>query len=113
MSKHTEAHDLVHRSCPLCEREDGEAWLKKGSLRLVRCRSCSMIYADPVEPELASGRFYDRLSVPFYLSPDKLQSDYAAVRFERELRLFRSYTRSGTVLDVGCSTGGFLFQLKS
>lgn len=72
-----------------------------------------MIYANPIESELASGKFYDRLSVPFYLSPDKLQSDYAPVRFERELRLFRSYTRAGAVLDVGCSTGGFLFQLKT
>ena len=72
-----------------------------------------MIYADPVEAELASGKYYDRLGVPFYLSPDKLESDYAPVRFERELRLFRNYCRSGAVLDVGCSTGGFLFQLKS
>jgi SAM-dependent methyltransferase len=72
-----------------------------------------MVYADPVEPELASGRFYDRLGVPFYLSPDKLESDYAPVRFERELRLFRNYCQAGAVLDVGCSTGAFLFQLES
>jgi 2-polyprenyl-3-methyl-5-hydroxy-6-metoxy-1,4-benzoquinol methylase len=72
-----------------------------------------MIYANPVESELASGRFYDRLGVPFYLSPDKLQSDYAPVRFERELRLFRRYVPAGAVLDVGCSTGGFLFQLNA
>jgi len=72
-----------------------------------------MIYASPVEPELASGKFYDRLGVPFYLSADKLESDYAPVRFERELRLFRSYCPAGAVLDVGCSTGAFLFQLKN
>ena len=72
-----------------------------------------MVYANPVEPQLASGAFYDRLSVPFYLSPDKLEGDYAPVRFERELRLFRAYCPSGAVLDVGCSTGAFLFQLKS
>lgn len=71
-----------------------------------------MVYANPVEQELASGEFYDRLSVPFYLSPDKLTSDYSPVRFERELRLFRSRCRQGSVLDVGCSTGAFLFQLK-
>jgi len=71
-----------------------------------------MIYATPVEPELASGKFYDRMGAPFYLSPDKLESDFAPVRFARELRLFRSFCRSGAVLDVGCSTGAFLFQLK-
>jgi 2-polyprenyl-3-methyl-5-hydroxy-6-metoxy-1,4-benzoquinol methylase len=72
-----------------------------------------MVYANPVDEELASGQFYDRLGVPFYLSPDKLESDYAPVRFTRELRLFRRFCPAGRVLDVGCSTGGFLFQLKS
>ena len=72
-----------------------------------------MIYADPVAPELASGKFYDRLGLPFYLSPDKLAGDFAPVRFERELRWFQDYCRGGAVLDVGCSTGGFLFQLKA
>ncbi len=104
---------LVRRACPLCEQEDTEPFMNKGALRLVRCRRCSMTYANPVEPELASGKFYDRLGVPFYLSPDKLESDYAPVRFERELRLFRPYCPKGAVLDVGCSTGAFLFQLKS
>jgi len=71
-----------------------------------------MVYANPVGPELASGQFYDRLGVPFYLSPEKLAGDYSPVRFRRELRLFQSYCPGGAVLDVGCSTGAFLFQLK-
>jgi 2-polyprenyl-3-methyl-5-hydroxy-6-metoxy-1,4-benzoquinol methylase len=46
------------------------------------------------------------------LSPAKLESDYAAVRFERELRVFRKHCPRGAVLDVGCSSGAFLFQLN-
>lgn len=72
-----------------------------------------MVYANPVSPEIASGDYYNRLSMPFYLSRDKLDSDYASVRFERELRLFQSHCPAGRVLDVGCSTGAFLFQLRS
>jgi len=70
-----------------------------------------MVYANSVAPELVSGSFYAQR--PFYLSPEKLESDYAPVRFERELRIFRSYCRSGRVLDVGCSTGAFLYQLRA
>jgi len=70
-----------------------------------------MIYANPVPQEFTSGDYYNR-AADYYLSPDKLESDYANVRFERELRLFRKYCRSGSVLDVGCSSGGFLYQIN-
>jgi len=113
MTDHQQLTNPVHRVCPLCAQDNARALMRKGALQLVQCGNCSMIYANPVAAALASGQFYDRLSVPFYLSPDKLDSDYAPVRFERELRLFRSYCRTGAVLDVGCSTGAFLFQLKT
>jgi 2-polyprenyl-3-methyl-5-hydroxy-6-metoxy-1,4-benzoquinol methylase len=71
-----------------------------------------MIYANPVPGQFASGQYYDHVAADYYLSPDKLESDYAPVRFERELRLFRNYCRQGAVLDVGCSSGAFLFQLS-
>src|SRR5439155_26703177 len=86
--------------------------MNKGDLCLVRCRACSMIYANPVPPEFSSGHYYDRTASSYYLSPAKLESDYAPVRFERELRLFRKYCRAGAVMDVGCSSGAFLFQLR-
>jgi SAM-dependent methyltransferase len=63
-----------------------------------------------VAEDLVSGSFYDRR--PLYLSPEKLESDYAPVRFDRELRLFRTWCKAGSVLDVGCSTGGFLHEIN-
>ena len=70
-----------------------------------------MIYANPVPAAMATGTFYDQAGHE-YLAADKLESDYAPVRFERELRLFRNHCPRGSVLDVGCSSGGFLYQLK-
>lgn len=102
----------VSRDCPVCGRNDAVAWLQKGELRLVRCRLCSMIYANPAPAEFASGQYYDQAGTDYYLSPAKLESDYAAVRFERELRIFRKHCQGGAVLDVGCSSGAFLFQLN-
>ena len=71
-----------------------------------------MIYANPIPANMASGEFYDAAGKDYYLSPAKLESDYADVRFERELRLFRKHCPCGAVLDVGCSSGAFLFQLQ-
>src|SRR2546426_9301552 len=70
-----------------------------------------MVFASPVSPAYLDGTVYEQLARPFCLSTDKLEGDYDPVRFGRELRLFRRHCRTGTVLDVGCSTGGFLHQL--
>jgi 2-polyprenyl-3-methyl-5-hydroxy-6-metoxy-1,4-benzoquinol methylase len=102
----------VSRDCPVCGRHDAEGYLQRGELRLVRCRQCAMIYVNPVLAEYASGQYYDQAGTDYYLSPAKLESDYATVRFERELRIFRTHCQGGTVLDVGCSSGAFLFQLN-
>jgi len=71
-----------------------------------------MIYANPVPAQYASGEYYDTTAADYYLTPAKLESDYADVRFERELRLFRNYCTRGAVLDVGCSSGAFLHQAR-
>jgi ribosomal protein S27AE len=71
-----------------------------------------MVYANPAPAGMASGQFYDTEGADYYLSPAKLESDYADVRFERELKLFRKFCPRGAVLDVGCGSGAFLFQLK-
>jgi len=98
------------RPCPLCGVQNAAAFMRKNELRLVRCADCGMIYADPVPAEFASGVFYDAAGGE-YLSTDKLAGDYADVRFARELRHFRRLCPRGSVLDVGCSSGGFLYQL--
>jgi 2-polyprenyl-3-methyl-5-hydroxy-6-metoxy-1,4-benzoquinol methylase len=100
----------IFRKCPVCHQGTPLPFWSKEDLKVVQCPKCSMVFASPVAEEFVSGKFYDQQS--FYLSPNKLLSDYAPVRFERELRIFRKFCKTGRVLDVGCSTGAFLFQLK-
>jgi 2-polyprenyl-3-methyl-5-hydroxy-6-metoxy-1,4-benzoquinol methylase len=102
----------IHRDCPVCDSHAAQPHWQKGELRIVHCDNCGMVYANPVPSEMASGAFYDAEGADYYLSPAKLESDYADVRFERELRLFRNHCPRGAVLDVGCSSGAFLFQLR-
>ena len=106
------SQSLIYRDCPVCENNAARPHWQKGELRIVRCGNCGMIYVNPVPGEMASGEYYGEAGKDYYLSPDKLESDYADVRFERELRLFRKRCPRGAVLDVGCSSGAFLFQLR-
>ena len=106
------ATEFLQRRCPICDCAENSPVLRKADLQLVRCAACSMIFANPVPREFETGDFYDH-SGAYYLSEDKLRSDYSPVRFERELRLFTRHIESGRVLDVGCSTGAFLHQLKT
>lgn len=104
-------NEPLNRICPVCGEQKSEPFLSKKDLRLVRCARCSMIYMNPIPSEMAAGIFYDRTGGE-YLSAAKLEGDYSDVRFERELKLFRKYCLRGSVLDVGCSSGAFLYQLK-
>ena len=102
----------VPRACPGCGDVRQQPVWHKGRLHVRRCLQCDLYYASPIAADLASGKFYNRLAVPFYLSPDKLESDYAPVRFEREMQYFQKWCPAGRVLDVGCSTGAFLYRLQ-
>jgi 2-polyprenyl-3-methyl-5-hydroxy-6-metoxy-1,4-benzoquinol methylase len=72
-----------------------------------------MVFANPVSAGYLDGSYYEDVGRPFYLSPAKLAGDFAEVRFRRELQYFRRFCKAGRVLDVGCSTGAFLHQLKA
>ncbi|MCC6235689.1 MAG: class I SAM-dependent methyltransferase [Verrucomicrobiales bacterium] len=104
--------DAARRPCPVCQAETRLPWRTKGTLHLVRCTACRMVFADPLPPE-SEAAHYDQLGRPFYLSADKLEGDFASVRFTRELRLLRRFASEGSVLDVGCSTGAFLHQVRT
>src|SRR5689334_4477981 len=101
----------VQRLCPVCNSTNARLKWSKPSLRVEQCANCSMLFVRDVPKEFATAEFYKGSS--YHLIPDKLESDYAPVRFNRELRLFRRFCRTGSVLDVGCSTGGFLHQLTT
>lgn len=103
----------LHRRCPVCDAESAKPHWQKPGVRLVQCQHCAMVYSDPVSTEFVSGEFYQQIGTPSYLSSAKLESDYAPVRFQREWHLLRAFCRQGAVLDVGSSTGAFLFGLQS
>jgi 2-polyprenyl-3-methyl-5-hydroxy-6-metoxy-1,4-benzoquinol methylase len=70
-----------------------------------------MVFAGHAAKEFTDGRFYETAGSEFYASEDKLSGDYSPVRYAREIKVLRKFCAQGRVLDVGCSTGGFLYRL--
>lgn len=101
------------RPCPVCAENETRPVLKKDAQTLVKCGHCGMVFTNPVPQAYLDGTFYEDSGRSFYLSPEKLAGDYSPVRFERETAFLRSHCQRGRVLDVGCSSGAFLFQLRS
>jgi 2-polyprenyl-3-methyl-5-hydroxy-6-metoxy-1,4-benzoquinol methylase len=101
----------ILRPCPICGVAQSRPYLRKNQLELVQCTACAMIYVRRVEIAFAEGSFYETEGAEFYLSENKLRGDFSAERYRREIALLRRHVKRGAVLDVGCSTGGFLFNL--
>ncbi|MBC7428137.1 MAG: class I SAM-dependent methyltransferase [Bacteriovorax sp.] len=100
---------LETRSCPTCETQNDETLFIKSGGTYVRCAECEMVYLNPV--------FKDSAIEEYYRGNHNLQSTIVAndFGFYREL-----YTKgltgfqkifdkpNPTILDIGCSAGGFL-----
>lgn len=96
------------RPCPVCSEPRAEGWLRKENFAIVRCLQCGMKYIP--DATVLAPDYYSTDADSFYISDDKLRGDYAPHRYDRELQALRRNCASGKVLDVGCSTGGFLHQ---
>jgi 2-polyprenyl-3-methyl-5-hydroxy-6-metoxy-1,4-benzoquinol methylase len=99
------------RPCPGCGAQTAAPHWRKESRLFLRCSGCGLVYVSQVAPDLACGAHYDQAAAAYCLSPAKLESDYAPVRFQREIRVFRRFCAGGDVLDAGCATGAFLYHL--
>ncbi|HTG44637.1 MAG TPA: class I SAM-dependent methyltransferase [Verrucomicrobiae bacterium] len=71
-----------------------------------------MVFAEEAGAQFANGTFYEQAGSEFYASEEKLAGDYSPVRYRREINFLRKHCSQGRVLDVGCSTGGFLYYLQ-
>jgi SAM-dependent methyltransferase len=100
------------RQCPLCARTGARLWLqapdrlhgRREQYTLLRCPDCSLVWlSEPPEPEnmhLHYTEAYDKLiSAGGQSSPQRWRDRRATLT---------QYKESGTLLDLGCSSGSFL-----
>ena len=102
-------------NCPLCHSNNCRKFLTKFEMNLVKCRKCSLIYANPRihESELlrryTSSFFFDEY-LPAFKATSK-QYDLTIIRshFFLFLQLITKYYKPGKkLLDIGCGAGFFL-----
>ena len=101
--------------CPACERSEVDNWLeapdrfhgRRQLYQLVRCRSCALVWLRnaPLPEEMGAhyGADYDRAIAASGQDPDHWS--------DRRNTLLK-YKSGGSLLDLGCSAGGFLRSVK-
>jgi SAM-dependent methyltransferase len=98
--------------CPICRRAGAQEWLRapdrlhgrQEQYTLLRCPVCSLVWLSnppkPAEMNLHYTDAYHKLiSAAGENSPD---------RWRERIQILRQCKQSGTLLDLGCSSGGFL-----
>jgi len=97
-------------ACPLCEGRDARPLFEKAGYAYVRCVSCATVRAlahpDPEAASLEHGESVAAEEAKAF-HPRK-QAKYAAL-----LRRLEPRRRTGRLLDVGCSVGGFLAAARA
>lgn len=101
------------RNCPACGSTDDRHLFHKSGGTYVGCNKCKMVYLNPV--------LKDDVLEGYYRNNHQLQGAVVAADLEFYSRLYikgltsagQQVGSSGRILDVGCSTGGFLDIAKS
>jgi len=96
--------------CAVCSSQNSELVLTKKRYRLFRCRECSLIYVGNVPSNVRklyspAGKYQVR-----YQHSAKARKEFMA-HCHRNYDFFKRFAH-GSVLDVGCSIGGFLSLCK-
>ncbi len=107
--------DVDPECCPICGHGGAEPWLRapdrfhgrKEAYALLRCLSCSLVWlkSPPVASEMGQhyGDDYDRA-----ITGKGHDLRFWTARRDTILR----YKSGGSLLDLGCSSGGFLAAMK-
>ncbi len=117
---------LPERACPLCESTEKRTLFKQrfdalseGTLLrgydVTCCDSCGFVYADRIPEQSKFDEHYARMSKYEYSHTGGEVSELDAQRFRAIAELIERTLPDHKlrILDVGCSTGGLLSELKA
>lgn len=105
----------VGPECPVCGETFAEPWLSapdrfhggRSPFQLLRCRACTLVWTHDAPPPKEIGRFYGH---DYDSALSRAGAD--ASHWRSRCEAVRAYKQGGALLDLGCSTGGFLNAMK-
>jgi 2-polyprenyl-3-methyl-5-hydroxy-6-metoxy-1,4-benzoquinol methylase len=102
-------------TCPVCDADEPDTLFEKRGYTFVRCRACTMVYANPQVDEELLERLYEK-SLANEMWVDVLVSSaerqYNVPHYEWLLDRLEAVHGGRRLLDVGCSIGDFLAQAR-
>jgi SAM-dependent methyltransferase len=133
---------LEYTNCDLCGENrtnlflEAESEVNKEKFKIVRCANCGLIYLNPRPAKEIIGRYYPvdsyyafqdfsakkRLNYREWLKNISLEGYYDSKNIFKKLiakLLVRNFLvvipkeRKGRLLDIGCGSGEFLYQMKN
>ncbi len=112
-------------ACPICDSVDQRlryeladwAYGTPGTFRLVACDACGLLYQSPRPTQAVIGQYYPEAYQPFGKAiEDTTRSGFLRWLRHQQLRTrcvqVTRLRRGGALLDVGCSTGLFLNEMR-
>ncbi len=109
--KYYSAEEVIGRNCPLCKGENFSGIYKeRGSVEIVRCRDCGLIYTNPMvrEPEKNywgdGEKYYEEARLIFKNSAKHHRDG----NYLEDLQIIERLKPEGNFLDIGTNMGFFL-----
>lgn len=125
MEQSTKMNQDIIDICPICRTDKFNDFLlckdhllTGETFSIVKCNHCSFIFTNPRPVAGELGRYYKSTD---YISHSNNRNGffntiYQIVRnytLKQKYRLISKKIASGSILDIGCATGEFLFTMKS
>jgi 2-polyprenyl-3-methyl-5-hydroxy-6-metoxy-1,4-benzoquinol methylase len=105
------ADEVVKRVCPLCGSSScAEIYRERGSVGIVRCKDCGLVYTNPMVKEPEKNYWGDEKK---YFEEARLifegkGKSHRDVNYIDDLRMIERFKPAGSFLDIGTNMGMFL-----
>ena len=112
----SDIHQNLHQGdqCPCCGEFNSTLWIRvlersdeRVEYDLLRCSACSHIWIGNAPTPERLALYY---SLEYHQALEH-SGDHDTQRWSRQKRVLSEYKTEGSILDIGCSAGGFLAHL--